>query len=86
MRFLLIQIQLLKWVVKFPKNKINCRIFNIRKTFSQALHKDFKRGTVELRGIFAVSLPPHFTRKNHFDINSAVSVNDRRFCWFFYFA
>lgn len=29
---------------------------------------DFKRGIVELRGIFAISLPVHFTGKNCFDI------------------
>lgn len=85
MKFLLIQIKLLKSVVKFPKNKMNCRISILRKTFTQVLYIDFRSGIVELRGVFAVSLPLHFTGKNHFDVNSAVSVGGRRFCWLCYF-
>lgn len=41
---------------------------------------------MELRGVFAISLPLYFTGINLFDINLAVSVGDRRFCWFCYFA
>lgn len=47
---------------------------------------DFKSGVVELRGVFAVSLPLDFTGKKKIYINSAIGVGDRRFYWFCYFA
>lgn len=86
MRLLLIQIKLLKSIVKFPKNKMNCRIFNIKKNFYASSLHGFKSGIVELRCVFEVSLPLHFTGKNHFYINTAIGGGDRRFCWFCYFA
>lgn len=46
----------------------------------------FKRGIVEIRGVFAISLPLHFTGKNHFNINPDVNVDGRKFYWFCYFA
>lgn len=36
--------------------------------FTQVLHTYFKRGIVELRAVFVISLPVHFTGKNSFDI------------------
>lgn len=54
--------------------------------FTQVPRMNFKRGIVELKGVFAISLQLHFTWKNYFDINPSVSVGNRRFHWFCCFA